>query len=82
MSTFDVVLGHDGDGGLSRNNGSHWDCWLPNTVRNRRSIRSYDPSKLGKHLGSSLWKDHLIWLDHPGGAHAVPFSNSGIVDLE
>ena len=79
--TFDVVLGNDGNGNVGPNTGSHWDCWLPLQEFHTSSGVGKDPKKLGKHLSRSLWKDHLVWLNHPNGHHAQKSIVSGYVDL-
>ena len=76
LNTFDIVLGSDGDGGHGSDacRGSHWDCWLPVT-QELVCTQSRDSTKLGKHLGSSLWKNHLCWASK---SLALPISE---VDL-
>jgi hypothetical protein len=58
--TFDIVLGHDGDG-KTGNRGQHWDCWKAanESEHGRTTARSF--MKLGKHLGTYSWIQHLLF---------------------
>ena len=79
--TFDIVLGSDGDGGVAAagTTGSHWDCWKSPPVLHRDRKLTRNPAKLGKHMGSFLWANHLRWVSP---ATEVPCDASDVVHIE
>jgi hypothetical protein len=59
------VLGSNGDAAHTHNafRGSHWDCWLP-VSQEFVHPPARNVAKLGKHMGTSLWKTHLSWASN------------------
>ena len=77
--TFDIVLGSDGDCTLL-NSGTHWDCWTRVSINVPWKDSIPDHSKLGRHLGLSSWRDHILWLDQGNNPQAINQEQAPVVD--
>ena len=72
------MLGSDGDGAHANNacRGTHWDCWLP-VPQEFVHPPARNVTKLGKHMGTSLWKTHLRWASNTS---IIPISDSDLAN--